>query len=504
MRNLRCFAILPLALSSLAMTPLRAGASDDITSPTSPVRLIFIHHSTGENWLSDDNGGLGIALRDNNYYVSDTNYGWGPDSIGDATDIGNWWTWFRGPNGSIYRSALYAEGDQHCGYSRLAMAPPGDNQIIMFKSCFPNSDLRGSTSDSIPLIDSNPLRGESSGSDYHTVANAKGIYIDLLNYFATRRDKLFIVVCAPPRTASTYAANARAFNEWLVKDWLSGYPYANVFVFGFYNVLTTNGGDANTNDLGAASGNHHRWWSGAIQYKSDTANSNTEAYPSGDDHPSQAGNLKATGEFLSLLNVAYNRWINSPRPTPSPEPTPSQHPSPTASPTARPTPSPCPSPTEFPTPTASCGPRVDSVTRLDGNPTAASTVRFEITFNDFMINVKNSDFAISTTGAFTTAPAVLSVTSSGLGNIYTALVDSGVGVGEIRLDVRADATIINPTSQTLVNLPYTQGEVYTILRPSAAMIGDYLLLGGDSDGMDANQDGVVDVADMLWALRNGR
>ena len=46
--------------------------------PASPVRLIFIHHSTGENWLSDDNGGLGIALRDNNYYVSDTNYGWGP------------------------------------------------------------------------------------------------------------------------------------------------------------------------------------------------------------------------------------------------------------------------------------------------------------------------------------------------------------------------------------------------------------------------------------------
>ncbi len=46
--------------------------------PANPVRLIFIHHSTGENWLNDGNGGLGIALTENNYFVSDTNYGWGP------------------------------------------------------------------------------------------------------------------------------------------------------------------------------------------------------------------------------------------------------------------------------------------------------------------------------------------------------------------------------------------------------------------------------------------
>ena len=29
--------------------------------------LILIHHSCGENWLADGNGGLGLALRDNNY-----------------------------------------------------------------------------------------------------------------------------------------------------------------------------------------------------------------------------------------------------------------------------------------------------------------------------------------------------------------------------------------------------------------------------------------------------
>jgi hypothetical protein len=36
------------------------------------------------------------------------------------------------------------------------------------------------------------------------------------------------------------------------------------------------------------------------------------AYPTGDSHPSQAGNLKATGEFLSLLNIAYHLWKGQP------------------------------------------------------------------------------------------------------------------------------------------------------------------------------------------------
>lgn len=104
-----------------------------IDPPASTVRLIFIHHSCGSNWLSDGNGGLGIALRDNNYFVSDTNYGWGPDSIGSSTDIGHWWSWFRGPNNATYLGALYAENDLHSSYSRLSTNPGGENEVIMFK-----------------------------------------------------------------------------------------------------------------------------------------------------------------------------------------------------------------------------------------------------------------------------------------------------------------------------------------------------------------------------------
>jgi len=248
--------------------------------PNDVVHLVFIHHSTGENWLSDDNGGLGIALSENNYFVSDTNYGWGSDSIGDTTDIGNWWLWFRSTNSNIYLDELYNENNQYSTYTRLEDMPSGENEIIMFKSCFPNSALKGDIDDSIPDIESNPLKGEASGSDYHTVSNAKGIYIDVLKYFETRQDKLFIVITAPPLSDSTYADNARSLNNWLARDWLSDYDYKNVAVFDFFDIL---GGKDNTLDFPTSSG---------------------------DDHPSKEGNLKATEEFIPFLNNAYNIWEN--------------------------------------------------------------------------------------------------------------------------------------------------------------------------------------------------
>lgn len=247
-------------------------------APTNPVRLIFIHHSVGESWLSDEEGGLGIALRDNNYFVSDTSYGWGPDGIGDTTDIGNWWDWFRGPNSENILNALYAETGQNSDYSRLSTNPGGENEVIVFKSCYPNSDFKGNPNDPVPSIDENPLKSQDYSSEFHTVANAKGIYIDLLEYFKTRQDKLFIVVTAPPLVQPTNSENAKVFNEWLVNDWLKDYPYNNVVVFDYYSILTE-GGDR-------------------------------LAYSSGDDHPTPEGHKKATQEFINFLNNAYNRWKN--------------------------------------------------------------------------------------------------------------------------------------------------------------------------------------------------
>ncbi len=98
----------------------------------------------------------------------------------------------------------------------------------MFKSCFPNSDLEGNPDDPPGTY------GEL------TVSGAKYVYNTILHYFATRPDKLFIVITAPPLSDRTYAANARAFNNWLVEDWLAenNYTLNNVAVFDFYNILT--------------------------------------------------------------------------------------------------------------------------------------------------------------------------------------------------------------------------------------------------------------------------
>ncbi|HAO22956.1 MAG TPA: hypothetical protein DCQ37_22400 [Desulfobacteraceae bacterium] len=279
--------------------------------PDSPVKLIFIHHSSGENWLTDDNGGLGTALRDNNYFVSDTNYGWVPNSIGDNTDIGHWYDWFAGPDSSLYLNALYNESSKSGDfYSRMSHDPGGENEIIMFKSCFPNSYLRGNPQDP-PTTGNNPLYGQGYDSEFMTVANAKGIYNDILTYFTSKQDKLFIVITAPPQgafeTDAEHAANARAFNNWLVNDWLKNYPYRNVAVFDFYNVLTSNGGNPDTNDAGQETGNHHRWHNGSVQHIQ-TLSNNMSSYPSGDSHPSAAGGQKAAAEFVPLLNYFYNLW----------------------------------------------------------------------------------------------------------------------------------------------------------------------------------------------------
>jgi hypothetical protein len=300
-----------------ALNPATAPSEIDASPPGETLKLIFIHHSSGENWLGDGNGGLGLALMQNNYFVSDTNYGWGPADpslggpIGDYTDTGHWWNWFEGPSSESILRALYAEGGQHADYSRLADDPGGGNEIVMFKSCFPNSALDGSPGDP-PTQGENPLQGMDSGSEFRTVANAKRIYLDLLEYFSAHREILYIAITAPPLlsadTTPEQAANARAFNRWLAQDWLAEYPYPNVALFDFYNVLTSSGGDPGTNDLGATTGNHHRIHGGQVEYVTDQGG-NTSAYAeNGDDHPTAAGNRKATGEFVPLLNAYYHRW----------------------------------------------------------------------------------------------------------------------------------------------------------------------------------------------------
>ena len=270
-------------LTAARTQPAPVLQTGDYNPPSRVVKLIFIHHSTGENWLSDGYGDLGYTLGQYNYFVSDTNYGWGPDGIGDRTDIPDWQEWFRSDNTPTYMEELFQENGQNAEYTRSLSDPGGENEIIMFKSCFPNSDLEGNPNDP-PTPDG-----------WMSVGNAKYVYNEILGYFESHPEKLFIVITAPPLSDSTHADNARAFNQWLVNSWLSenAYPYNNVAVFDFYNVLTGTDG-------------HHTFENGEEIHQ--PANKNTLHYPSGDDHPSKKGSKKATEEFIPLLNYFYNRW----------------------------------------------------------------------------------------------------------------------------------------------------------------------------------------------------
>jgi len=296
-------ALIALSLGVASMTaPVAASAALDVTPPAATTRLVFIHHSTGQAWLEDGYGNLASALGDNNYYVSDTNYGWGPAGIGDYTDVGHWWTWFRGPSAGTYTSALYANDEINSGYSRSLSDPGGPNTVVMFKSCFPNSAIDGSPSDAVPPIGSNPLKGNSGPL---TVGNAKGVYLDLLLYFAAHPETLFVLVASPPLRSSdtnaTQASNARYLADWLVDPagYLSGYTTGNVFVFDYYTVLT---------------GGHHRIVGGAVDHT--PGPTNYLAFPTGDSHPSAAGDQIATNEFVPMLNAAHNGWNTGAPPDP--------------------------------------------------------------------------------------------------------------------------------------------------------------------------------------------
>ncbi len=238
--------------------------------PSSVVNLIFIHHSVGENWLND---GLCQALNDRHYHVADIYYGWtgGSDhAYGDSTDTGDWPMWFT----DSVMKLVYSELGQMTAPNRITPAP-GENTIVMFKSCFPNSDV---------------------GSD---ISDEKAIYNSLLAYFQAHPAKMFVLCTPPPMQSISHPAKTRELCDWLTdraNGWLKGLTTGNVFVFDLYNVLT---------DPKA----HHRLVNG-VEVHEVVAGHNTLYYDSdGDDHPNSAGNAKAATEFVPLLDQWYAAFV---------------------------------------------------------------------------------------------------------------------------------------------------------------------------------------------------
>jgi hypothetical protein len=233
----------------------------------SVVNLVFIHHSVGENWLND---GLCQALNDSGYHVADIYYGW--REYGDNTDTVSWPTWFT----DEVMDLVYQEMNTMTAQNALEAAA-GENTVIMFKSCFPNSEVGSDASDEMAIYDS------------------------LLPYFEQHPDKMFVLVTPPPMLEISDPQTTRSLCDWLTdrqSGWLSGLSTGNVFVFDLYNVLT---------DPEA----HHHLANGEEVHGS-VAGHDTLHYDSdGDNHPNTEGNVKATEEFIGLLNKWYEDFLAS-------------------------------------------------------------------------------------------------------------------------------------------------------------------------------------------------
>ncbi|CAL1520729.1 hypothetical protein [Chitinophaga sp. MM2321] len=112
---------------------------------------------------------------------------------------------------------------------------------------------------------------------------------------------------------------------------------------------------------------------------------------------------------------------------------------------------------------------VVSVVRASPNPTGAATVDFTVTFSGPVSYVNASAFSITTTGGISGSPHTSGITGSGA--IYTVTVNTGTGNGTLKLGVTGIG-IINHLS----NIPYSTGEVYTIVR--TAPTGSLTINGG--------------------------
>lgn len=280
-------------------------------------KIFFAHHSTGARLIADNYGGLGEDLNDAGYFLSDGGYGWDAtlnEDIGSTTDIGHWWWWFMDQtvqaNDSTKRdnimAAVYNESLQdesmmitYGSWTRTIDDPGGENEIIMFKSCYPNSDILADNSTT-----PEDIFGTTAGYSSYTESNVRAVYDTILNYFKDNTNKMFVVLTAPPNREAANGARARAFNNWLVEDWLqdADWENQNVFVYDYYNVLT---------DVD----NHHWVVDGTVVHYTDAESSdNSGAYINSptDNYPNIAGQEKAASEFLPVLELWYEEWADSP------------------------------------------------------------------------------------------------------------------------------------------------------------------------------------------------
>jgi hypothetical protein len=266
--------------------------------PVETKKLFFLHASIGEAWLGNSFGTLGATLGANNYFVSD----WNTNTHGTPPDhnLYQFYTILES-----YLATFKTYYIQEAVYTQIA-DPGGENDIIMIKPCGINwQGMTGNVGD--------PPSGVDPHSAANTVGDTKQVLLDTLTDITSANpDTLFVWVippACPTGIGCIDGAVSRHLADWMMNDMfaVAGYTVGNVLVWDLYNVLTSNsegeGDTCGVNDIGLATGNHHRVYNNAVQHVQGYDYDYT-AYCAG--HPSVAGALKATAEFVPVLNAFIN------------------------------------------------------------------------------------------------------------------------------------------------------------------------------------------------------
>lgn len=244
----------------------------DITEKDYAHRMVFVHHSVGKGILEE--GNLRDSLRQMGIAVKGMTYG---DSIGQYTDMCNWLPKFQNDMKSILRfqnhpNVYYSDGRT--------------NDIVMFKSCFPNSDIGAEGAGP----------GDPLGSK-KTLANYKAVLAGLVGEIRKYPNTLFIYMTFPPlvplETTPESAGRARAFNVWLKDEFLPAYRKEsglnNLVMFDLFDVL------ADQNNV----------------LKEEYRNENPR-----DSHPNGPANREAARRFMEFFRPVWIAWQSNTSPQP--------------------------------------------------------------------------------------------------------------------------------------------------------------------------------------------
>lgn len=229
-----------------------------------PDKMVFLHHSVGLDMLSQ--GGLRDSLFGMGIMVKSATYG---DDIGNGTDVCDWLPKFRRDIDKMLTFKMHPN---------LYYNDGTENAVIMFKSCFPNSQI---------VADGTPPGDPSDTTK--TMANYKAVFGQLKDEIRKHGDKLFIYLTAPPlRKNLTNPENARRaqiFNRWLVDEFLPEYcketGLNNWYIFDLSSTLADSSGFL----------------------KPEFCSSNPR-----DSHPNQAGSQFASTELMKFFRPVWQKW----------------------------------------------------------------------------------------------------------------------------------------------------------------------------------------------------